>query len=337
MNVKTKRNAVRVISLICSSFFTVSAVLPLGINTGKAITAERDFPFFAHMSALSAPAEKKSADEHTVTEPVNVTEPPTEESAKDDGAKIIPVELSLSDGSGDILFKNETSYTFDTGTLLSAGYPIEPADSGPAVLIIHTHATESYAREGAQTVTETRSSDPEENMIAVGRVLCEALEENGVEALHCTEMHDAQSYNEAYSLSAKSVKEYLEKYPTLKYIIDVHRDAITVGEGDMAKPVAEKDGTALAQLMLVVGTDEGGADHPGWKTNLCVAVRTQKALTEYHHTLARPINLRSASFNQQLSPGFLLLEVGSCANTLSEAKASAEVFGEVFASLILDP
>lgn len=337
MKETTKRNAVRVISLICSSFFTLSAAFPIGIGTGRAVTAERDFPFFADMSALSAPSEKKSADEHTVTEPAPTVEPTTEKVTDDSGAKIIPVELSLSDGSGDILFKNETSYTFDTGTLLSAGYPIEPADSGPAVLIIHTHATESYAEEGATTVTETRSSDPKENMIAVGKALCEALEENGVDTLHCETMHDAQSYNEAYTLSAGSVKEYLTEYPTLKYIIDVHRDAITVGEGDMAKPVAEKDGTALAQLMLVVGTDEGGADHPGWKTNLCVAVRTQKALTEYHHTLARPINLRSASFNQQLSPGFLLLEVGSCANTLSEAKASAKVFGEVFASLILDP
>lgn len=336
MKAKTKRNAVRAISFIFSSFFTVSTVLPIGINTKKSITTERDFPFFAQISPLSAPSEKKSADEHTVTEPASTVEPTTENTS-DDGAKIVPVELSLSDGSGDILFKNETSYTFDTGTLLSAGYPIEPVDSDPAVLIIHTHATESYAKEGAKTVTETRSSDPEENMIAVGKALCAALEKSGVGTLHCETMHDARSYNEAYSLSAKSVKEYLEKYPTLKYIIDVHRDAITVGEGDMAKPVAEKDGASLAQLMLVVGTDEGGADHPGWKTNLCVAVRTQKALSDYHHTLARPINLRSASFNQQLSPGFLLLEVGSCANTLSEAKASAGAFGEVFASLILDP
>ncbi len=341
MSLKEKRRRAALIGLrsVCSAVFILISVFSVGARAGSAIRENGGvFSDFIKPDTDAADTQKPDApeEEHNTPSPPSTDDADADKS--EEGQKIVPVELSYSDGSGEILFKNETDYTFDTGALLGAGYPIEPVSGDqPSVLILHTHATESYAQEKASTVTDTRSDNPEQNMIAVGKALSDSLAKGGVQAVHCTRMHDAASYNDAYDSSRKSVEEYLEKYPSIRYVLDVHRDAIETAEGGMAKPVIEKDGTKLAQVMLVVGTNEGGADHPGWKTNLCVAARLQERMMAFDQSFARPINLRSASFNQQYCPGFLLVEIGSCANTLEEAKASAEVFGSLFAALIQDP
>jgi len=325
-----KRGLLLSVQLLCSALFLTAGGAAIGIKSGEAVIAslsELKATEGAAEREPTAPPEESAPDRSPAEEP---TDPP-------EGTPIVQVELSLSEGTGDILFKNETAYTFDPEAMLNSGYPIEPASSEPSVLIIHSHATECYTEEGADLVTATRSEDPSKNMIAVGSVMAEAFEEAGIGVIHCTVMHDSPSYSEAYVRSKETVKEYLQKYPGIKYIIDVHRDAITTPAGEMAKPVITKDGTALAQLMLVVGTDEAGAEHPGWKTNLCVAIRTQAELLKASEELMRPINLRSASFNQQLCEGYLLLEVGSCANTLAEAKASARIFVNNFAAMIKNP
>lgn len=87
--------------------------------------------------------------------------------------------------------------------------------------------------------------------------------------------------------------------------------------------------------MLVIGTDAAGANHGAWRNNLSVGAKYQQYLNE-HPTFARPVYLRRASYNQQLCVGSMLLEVGSAANTLGEAKAAARLAGEVFCTLYDD-
>lgn len=314
-----------------SALFIAVTVASVGTSVAPHVTRDA---FFVTLSEGKTPGTVVSPIERTEkkpeTEDVQNNEAPEE---KNEGYEIVPVNISHADGSGSILYKNDTKYTFDSSDLLNADYPIDKVSGeSPEVLILHTHATECYAEENADTVLDTRNDDPEKNMLAVGETICKRLKENGVDAIQCRTMHDKESYNKAYELSAQSVGEYLKKYPDIKYIIDVHRDAIETSGGGMAKPVTG----SLAQIMLVVGTNEAGADHPGWEKNLCVVTKLQKKLIEYNEELARPINIRSASFNQQYSPGFFLLEVGSCANTLSEAKSSAEVFADIFAQQIKD-
>ena len=322
----------------CSLLFIAVAVLSVSVRAAPALKQEAVFDSFASLSAIGPPAPTEPPDEPEPSAPPDdVAEPEPEKTLPSDadGYEIVPVDISLSDGSGSILFKNETDYTFDTQALLDADAPIHmESETDPIVLVLHTHATESYAQEGAEYVYDTRSSDPEKNMIAVGKVITDTLCASGVPALHCETMHDEKSYNASYSLSCDSVKKYLKDYPSIRYILDVHRDAIQTADGGMAKPVTQASGSDLAQLMLVVGTDKGGADHPDWKTNLTVAVKLQERLISFHESLMRPVNVRTASFNQQYAPGSLLLEVGSCANTLSEAKESAKIFAKIFASFI---
>ena len=148
-------------------------------------------------------------------------------------------------------------------------------------------------------------------------------------------MHDESSFINAYSYSAKTVKRYLEEYPSIRFVIDVHRDAIIKDNGESIKAVTDIAGEDYAQIMFVVGTNELGHNHPRWQQNLSLAVRLQKEISKTYPSLCRSINLHNVPFNQQLSDGYLLLEIGTSANTLEEALRSARAFGENLARVIL--
>lgn len=269
---------------------------------------------------------------------------------------IRPVDLSSSgrfhEDNGGILFSNQTSYAPDPLSLLASDYPIAPAavptaaapddisttdGQAPLVLILHTHGTESYAPDGASAVPENysyRTQDTAQNVVSVGAVLAKTLEDNGIPVLHCTTMFDAVSYADAYTRAAAYIRETTAAYPSIAYVFDVHRDALESADGTILRPVTEIDGELCAQIMSVVGTDEAGAYHPGWVGNLTVAVHLQARLNASYPSFARPINLRTATFNAQYAPGSLLLEIGAAGNSVEEAKSAAYHLGCVLAALI---
>ena len=74
------------------------------------------------------------------------------------------------------------------------------------------------------------------------------------------------------------VEQWLEQYPSIKVVFDVHRDALVGSEGEIYKMVSVEAGEKVAQVMMVLGTDAGGAEHPRWKDNLAFALRLQKNL-----------------------------------------------------------
>ena len=235
---------------------------------------------------------------------------------------------------------NQTDFSPDTEALLKQtpkAYENLTLTDKPLVLILHTHATECYSESTSDSylsTEQTRTSDDRLNMNRVGEELCGVLADFGINSVHCTVRHDEKSFIKAYNYSLSSAKEYLEKYPSVKFIIDLHRDAIIDGNTKI-KPVVSIGGEKYAQLMFVTGTNESGINHPNWQDNLCLALNLQSAANEMYPGLFRQTNLRSPSFNQQLSPGFLLLEDGTCGNNLDEALRSARAFGTVFASEIL--
>ncbi len=262
-------------------------------------------------------------------------------------------DLSGTPSIGEILFQNETSFRPDAAALLRKPYravnrladtslPVSgnpsPADSKePIVLIFHTHATESYAGDAADYTGDDmifRSSDCSRNVVRIGQVMTDALEAAGIPTLHCTELFDEQSYVDSYNLSLQALRRYLQAHPSIRYVLDVHRDAIKQ-DNTMLRPVTEIDGKSAAQLMLVVGTSEGGGNHPLWQQNLSLALHLQTALQQRSPSLARPINLRRATFNAQYTTGSLLVEVGACGNTLEEAERTAAYFGQTLADFIL--
>ena len=95
------------------------------------------------------------------------------------------------------------------------------------------------------------------------------------------------------------------------------------------------DGYRTGLMMLLVGTDESGLEHPDWRRNLSLALYMQNAVNLVNPTLMRPVELVRERYNQQLCPGSLILEVGSNGNTLQEALAAVRMFAHSSAPALL--
>lgn len=212
--------------------------------------------------------------------------------------------------------------------------PELPSEPGPKVLIYSTHTTESYTKNG-ENYTETaayRTLSSGFNMLSLGARLQERLEALGIEVLRDETLHDYPSYNNAYVSSRKSVQAYLEEYPSLALVLDLHRDAAS-GKQQL-RPLAETASGTAARLMLVVGTNAGGRSHPDWQKNCALALRLQTLLERRSPGITRPINLRAQRFNQDLSPGALLIEIGGAGNTHAEALTAVDLLAQAIAELL---
>ena len=246
-------------------------------------------------------------------------------------------------GAGLYLY-NRTDLSVDLAAVAQADlcFSLAPAEAGPQILIIHSHATEAYTPQGEDTYVpsdnNTRTTDERYNMLRVGDEMERVFTEMGLSVLHDRELYDYPQYNGSYTRSGPAVEAYLAQYPTIKLVLDVHRDALVGSDGTVYKAVTAIDGTKTAQVMLVVGSDAGGTEHPHWQENLALAAKLQKGLDTLYPTLARPMTLRQSAYNQNLLPGSLLVEVGSHGNSLQEALAGARAFaraaGAVFLGLV---
>ncbi|MBQ7171376.1 MAG: stage II sporulation protein P [Clostridia bacterium] len=259
---------------------------------------------------------------------------------------IVPYDLS-SERDGALSLYNDTDLSiraadYANRTAAFAGLDVSAAAGGadaPVVLIVHTHGTEAYSEEGAIGYSETynipRSADVTKNVVAIGEVIAQKLREAGIPVLHSTVMHDKESYLGSYERSAATIEKYLEEYPSIRYVFDVHRDSVLKEDGTKIRPVTVAKGQVAAQIMSVCGTDGYGAYHPNWENNFEFAAKLQKNLNAHYLGLARAICLRKSAYNQELAPCSMLFEVGSCGNTLAEAKVSAEILGEELSAMIL--
>ena len=250
-------------------------------------------------------------------------------------------ELELIDAEGaPAVFNTETPYDVIISEMLSRERVIESLDSihtqygkdAPVVLILHTHGTEAYA----EAASGGFRVDADENggVIGIGSVIADRLMSEGIGTVHCKVAFDSIDFNTAYYSAALAIRDYLHEYPSIRYIIDIHRDSVTLPDGTEYALTAESRGERAAKIMFVVGTDYAGSGHVGWRDNLALCTRLEYSMEEAFSGIMRGLNIRAASFNQQYSPGSMLVEIGSCANTFDEAAKSAEVFAAALAEEI---
>ncbi len=226
--------------------------------------------------------------------------------------------------------------------LLSAASQLPPLEielnsSEPQVLIVHTHATESfepYQRSYYDADHPSRSQDPSHNMIAIGDVLAETLAENGISVLHDGTLHDFPAYTGSYDRSEDTIRAALAQYPSIKIVIDLHRDAIADTDGTRIAPVAEINGRSAAQFMIIAGCDDGRFNMPNYMENFKLAALLQNSAEALYPSLARPVLFDYRNYNQHVTTGSLLIEVGSHANSLDEALYTAELLGESMAAAL---
>lgn len=283
----------------------------------------------------SAPPHQEPDDPHDPAELPAVT------AAPDD---ILARTLKHEDGflaGGSLSVNNTTSQSPDVAALASAPVDITLPAQGPQILIMHTHGTEAYTMDGADVYTPSdtsRTTDSSYNILRVGDEIANALTDMGFSVLHDTTLYDYPAYSGAYDRSKAGVERYLAQYPSIKVVLDVHRDALVGEGGEVYKTMTSVGGQEMAQVMLVVGSNDTGLSHPNWQKNLTLALKLEGRMNSLGDTLARPITLRTNRFNQQLTTGSLLVEVGSHGNTLQEALAAARLFaqaaGEEFSALL---
>lgn len=225
-------------------------------------------------------------------------------------------------------------YDADIATLLTQPLHWDLTANEPTVLILHSHASESYAPTGEYTeVSPYHTLNNAYNMVSVGAYVAQLLEAGGVSVIHDTTLHDNPSYNDSYGNSRASMQAYLEKYPSIRLVLDLHRDAIEDEDGNQIAQTVFAGDQTYAPLMLVVGTNYGGLTHPQWRENFSLALKLQTQLEGICPGIGRKINLRSQRFNQDLSTGALLIEIGTSGNSRQEALRSAEVLADAILSL----
>lgn len=244
----------------------------------------------------------------------------------------IPV-FSPSDAAG-VKIWNNAGIEPDVEALLTRELSWDLTGNSPAVLILHTHATESYTKDG-QTYQETsayRTLDENYNMLSIGQQVADLLTQAGISVIHDRTLHDYPSYNGSYTDARRSISEYLQKNPSICLILDLHRDA-SGDLNDQFRPVVQVNGKSVAQLMLVMGTNVSGQYHPNWEENLALGLKLQVQLESIAPGITRPLCLRAQRFNQDMSPGALLIEVGAAGNTHDEAIRAAEILAKAIISL----
>lgn len=259
------------------------------------------------------------------------------------------VELTYTPVLNSITYKRQNCYVknltklpkseVDVELLATLDFKVEKDSSEPQVLIMHTHATESY-QSGPEPFYDPeytcRTLDPTQNMVSVGAIMAKRLNDLGYNTLHDTTLHDHPSYNASYGRSKKTVQEYLEKYPSIKIVLDVHRDAIEKPDGTRIKPVVTLQNKKYAQIMLICGADNGNLAMPNYKKNLRFSSLFQNAMETAYPGLTRPLLFDYRNYNQQLTTGSVLIEVGSHANTLQEAQNSADLIAYALAKMFTE-
>lgn len=225
----------------------------------------------------------------------------------------------------------------DIKKLLTKKLTWDLTGSEPTILIIHTHGTEAYTQTPESQYEEFggeyRTADDRYNMISIGDELTRLLSEAGLSVIHDRTQHDYRDYNDSYDNSRAAVQEYLRQYPSIKMVLDLHRDAAENRDGTQWATSATVNGERSAQVMLVVGTNATGLNHPNWETNLSIAEKMMVQMERICEGVARPINLRGSRFNHDLAMGAMIAEIGSAGNTHEEALRAIPVLAEAIISL----
>ena len=261
-----------------------------------------------------------------------------------EGEEEYPVdEFTVTEGNMSfegVQVKNTSSADIDIGAELEGelGFEIEDTDE-PQVLIYHTHTCESYLRYDTGYFYESffpRTTDCSENVCAVGEEIAKQLNKKGIVTIHDTTLHDYPSYSGSYDRSLETINAYLEKYPSIKVVLDIHRDGIGT-DTEKHKPVFTAGGRKGAQVMILAGYNYDGCEEfSDWEYNLRFALKIQEKASQMYPDMMRPVNFSDFMYNMHVNTGSLLIEVGAESNTLEEARYSGCLLGRTLCEVLRD-
>lgn len=235
-----------------------------------------------------------------------------------------PISDNANVQYGNVKIKNQTTYNL-TEDILNPDIKIDNKN----VLIFHTHSCESYTPSEKYQYSQTgnyRTTDKNYSVIRVGTELENYLKEYNVNVIHDTSYHDYPSYTGSYTRSLETVENILKTNQS-DIIIDLHRDA--VGSRPDYAPTVKIGDDYAAQIMFVIGTNEGGLWHPNWQQNLKFAIKIQQKAEEMYPGLFKPIMLTKSRYNQHTGKYANIMEIGSTGNTLDQCLTSMKYLSAV--------
>lgn len=256
-----------------------------------------------------------------------------------DGGKVQEEEVTIGSNFTDgIAIKNASSSSINVDEEFSVAPKLNLTNtSDPQVLIVHTHTTEAYMTYYAGYYNANdppRSGDNTRNVVAVGDAIAAQLQAAGIGVIHDTTVHDSP-YTGAYDRSEATIEKNLKQYPSIRVVLDIHRDAMNSSEKVEVKPTVVINGKKAAQLMIIACvSDTKDMPNPHWHENLRFALRLQNALNTQYQGIARPLYLVDSRYNEHLTNGSLLIEIGSTANTVSEAVYSGGILGKTLSQVL---
>ncbi len=241
-----------------------------------------------------------------------------------------PLKENYHTQYGKVKIKNETEYEL-TNEMLEPNISIENKN----IVLFHTHSCESYTSSELYPYTPTgnfRTTDLNFTVTKVGTELENQLKQYQYQVVHDVSYHDYPAYNGSYTRSLATVEKILKTTPS-DIIIDVHRDAIG-SRSDYAPIVKIGENDVAAQIMFVVGTNNGGLWHPNWNQNLKFAIKIQEKAEEMYPGLFKPITLTKSRYNQHTGKYANIIEVGATGNTLEQCLTSMKYLAKVMAEVI---
>lgn len=267
--------------------------------------------------------QEKIEKEKTNTE--NTNKEPEQAGTKTEVITNNPIAENANVRYGNIKIKNQTDYTL-TEDMLKPDIEI----TNKNIVLFHTHSCESYTSSPNYTYTPTgtfRTTDLNYTVVRVGTELENNLKQYNYNVVHSKDYHDYPAYNGSYTRSLATVENILKQTPS-DIIIDVHRDAVG-SRSDYAPTVKIGDTDEAAQIMFVIGTNNGGLWHPNWNQNLKFAIKIQEKAEEMYPGLFKPIMLTKSRYNQHTGKYANIIEVGATGNTLDQCLTSMKYLAKV--------
>ena len=258
---------------------------------------------------------------------IESSEAETSESENDEDTKVEGEDVFLADLSyderGDGYFYNYSERDPDVEGLLEMGFlgGKEYYTEKPVVLIIHSHIKEGYYDFDAENATHSLTK----SVLTVGETVAYELNRRGVPAVHCTVIH-GEGEGGAYTDAAETIVEMLKIYPTIEYVIDLHRLEERDGEGRILKT---ESAVECAQIRLTASSD-------GllWQQNLSLALALRKELNTGGKRLCLPVVFTDVKLNARYAPFYLKVDVGASGNTTSEATQAGEYLARSLAEVL---
>lgn len=317
----TENNVITYLADLIKSFTNVDYENPIKIFSARVsafnVELSEDETQEKHVDETQKNSDDSEKNHENAPKNDNGENGKTKDNNKNDAENTSKNKKDTSYTKGDIKYSNLAGVKFNLEKILADGLSFDTDIRKKEILIYHTHTSEDYKEYG------------DFGVLQAGRYLKSNLNDLGVKAIHNAMTHD-KDFNSSYTSSYNAVSSILKGNKDVNVIIDLHRDA--VGKGKLTL-VNEYKGKRYAQLMFVVGTDKT-LDNPEWKENLKLAAMLYDEMNSICPGIMRPLYLTTRRYNQHMSNGSLLIEVGGDGNTINECENSMEVFAKALKAVL---